>query len=63
MFFVRHRLASSEPFDLICLTESTTRFFEGWENVLRSRGDYGYNDRGCRQKVSLWSRYGWEEID
>lgn len=26
-----NRLASSEPFDLICLTESTTRFLEGWD--------------------------------
>ncbi len=56
-------LAESEPFDLICLTESTTEFLAGRENVLRSIGDYGYDNRGCRQKVSLWSRYGWSDID
>ena len=56
-------LIASESFDLICLTESTTEFLRDNENVLRSTGDYGYANPGNRQKVCLWSRYGWSDID
>lgn len=56
-------LIAREPLDLICLTESTTEFLHDRENVLRSTGDYGYANPGNRQKVCLWSRFGWSDID
>lgn len=59
-----HELVYSRCCDVVCLTESTLDFLAGRENVLRSRGDYGYDDRsGLHQKITLWSRQPWTEID
>ena len=57
-------LISSRSCDMTCITESTLDFLAGRENVLRSRGDYGYDDRsGFHQKITLWSSQPWSEID
>ncbi|MBN8602957.1 MAG: endonuclease/exonuclease/phosphatase family protein [Planctomycetes bacterium] len=59
-----HGLVSSRYYDVVCLTESTLDFLAGRGNVLRSIGDYGYDDHsGFHQKISLWSRQPWTEID
>ena len=48
--------------DVSCLTEVTEALIPEGE-VLRSDLDYGYENKGDRRKVVLWSREPWSEID
>lgn len=57
------RLIESEDIDVACLTEATTKFLPADERVIHSVGDYGYDDRGVRRKVALWSRQGWDRVE
>jgi hypothetical protein len=57
-------LIANRSCDVACVTETTLKYLAGRGNVLRSIGNYGYHDfSGFRQKVSLWSRHPWSEMD
>jgi hypothetical protein len=57
-------LISNYSCDVACVTETTLDYLARRDYVLRSRGDYGYDDRaGHRQKVTLWSSQPWSEVD
>ncbi len=57
-------LLAEESIEIACLTESTTDYFSSQQNIVRATGDYGYSDhKGKRQKVTLWSREPWSDVN
>jgi hypothetical protein len=57
-------LLSERACDVACVTETTIDHFPNRANVLRSTGDYGYENKNeWKQKVTLWSNQPWTEID
>lgn len=48
--------------DLCCLTEVTEALIPEGE-VIRSDLDYGYDNKGDRRKVVMWSREPWKDVD
>ena len=59
--WITQKIGELDP-DVSCLTEITEALIPEGE-VLRSDLDYGYENKGDRRKVILWSRKPWTEID
>ena len=59
--WIAQKIGEIDP-DVSCLTEVTEALIPEGE-VLRSDLDYGYENKGDRRKVILWSREPWTKID
>ena len=60
---ILRRLAEHAP-DIICLTETDARLLSEWDGHLISPRDHWSPSAGSnQQKVLLWSRCGWTDVD
>jgi endonuclease/exonuclease/phosphatase family metal-dependent hydrolase len=59
--WIAQKIRELDP-DVSCLTEVTEALIPEGE-ALRSDLDYGYENKGDRRKVVLWSREPWTEVD
>lgn len=52
-----------EDAEVVCLTETHEHWPMGGGHWIWSDPDYGYEQRGDRRKVGLWSRRPWSDVD